>query len=214
MRRPARVGLARNPAQPILCALHAPAFSCLRKHVHGSRQPQRLHCRRRDRQLLARRRAPAPDPAGGEQAHRRTGAAAGRTPVRPAGARDRPHRSRPRPAAARLPDSRRAGRHPPRAEQPHRRGQRPPEPGHQSSHRPASATAGAACVHPRAPAGQPGHPLSRFRGRLRGSPARPRRAGGDHPAPETAAPVQAVEVWDDPLAFVTAPEHPLARNGR
>ncbi|WP_028239364.1 LysR family transcriptional regulator [Stutzerimonas azotifigens] len=33
-------------------------------------------------------------------------------------------------------------------------------------------------------------------------------------APETAAPVQAVEVWDDPLAFVTAPEHPLARNGR
>ncbi|GAB3485730.1 LysR family transcriptional regulator [Azotobacter salinestris] len=31
-------------------------------------------------------------------------------------------------------------------------------------------------------------------------------------APETAAPVRAVKVWDDPLDFVAAPEHPLARN--
>ncbi|CAE6928783.1 MULTISPECIES: LysR family transcriptional regulator [Pseudomonas] len=29
-------------------------------------------------------------------------------------------------------------------------------------------------------------------------------------APETQAPVQAVPVWDDPLDFVAAPEHPLA----
>ncbi|SEJ20247.1 DNA-binding transcriptional regulator, LysR family [Azotobacter beijerinckii] len=33
-------------------------------------------------------------------------------------------------------------------------------------------------------------------------------------APETAAPVRAVRVWDDPLDFVAAPEHPLARNAR
>ncbi|MDV7210526.1 LysR family transcriptional regulator [Azotobacter beijerinckii] len=33
-------------------------------------------------------------------------------------------------------------------------------------------------------------------------------------APETAAPVRAVRVWDDPLDFVAAPEHPLARNVR
>lgn len=33
-------------------------------------------------------------------------------------------------------------------------------------------------------------------------------------APETAAPVRAVKVWDDPLDFVAAPEHPLARNAR
>ncbi|WP_120996352.1 LysR family transcriptional regulator [Stutzerimonas urumqiensis] len=33
-------------------------------------------------------------------------------------------------------------------------------------------------------------------------------------APETAMPVRAVQVWDDPLAFVTAPEHPLACNGQ
>jgi DNA-binding transcriptional LysR family regulator len=32
-------------------------------------------------------------------------------------------------------------------------------------------------------------------------------------APETAAPVHAVQVWDDPLDFVVAPEHPLARQG-
>lgn len=32
-------------------------------------------------------------------------------------------------------------------------------------------------------------------------------------APQTAAPVKAVQVWDDPLDFVAAPEHPLARNG-
>lgn len=31
-------------------------------------------------------------------------------------------------------------------------------------------------------------------------------------APETAAPVQAVPVWDDALDFVAAPEHPLARD--
>lgn len=31
-------------------------------------------------------------------------------------------------------------------------------------------------------------------------------------APETALPVQAVPVWDDPLDFVAAPEHPLARD--
>jgi DNA-binding transcriptional LysR family regulator len=30
-------------------------------------------------------------------------------------------------------------------------------------------------------------------------------------APETHAPVKAVTVWDDPLDFVAAPEHPLAR---
>ncbi|UVE19058.1 LysR family transcriptional regulator [Pseudomonas sp. LS44] len=30
-------------------------------------------------------------------------------------------------------------------------------------------------------------------------------------APETHTPVQAVPVWDDPLDFVAAPEHPLAR---
>ncbi|MEE4463517.1 LysR family transcriptional regulator, partial [Azotobacter chroococcum] len=33
-------------------------------------------------------------------------------------------------------------------------------------------------------------------------------------APETAAPVRAVKVWDDPLDFVAAPEHPLARNAQ
>ena len=33
-------------------------------------------------------------------------------------------------------------------------------------------------------------------------------------APETREPVHAVPVWDDPLDFVAAPEHPLARNGR
>ncbi|GAB3393739.1 LysR family transcriptional regulator [Azotobacter armeniacus] len=33
-------------------------------------------------------------------------------------------------------------------------------------------------------------------------------------APETAEPVQAVKVWDDPLDFVAAPEHPLARSAR
>jgi DNA-binding transcriptional LysR family regulator len=32
-------------------------------------------------------------------------------------------------------------------------------------------------------------------------------------APETREPVHAVPVWDDPLDFVAAPEHPLARNG-
>lgn len=32
-------------------------------------------------------------------------------------------------------------------------------------------------------------------------------------APETHAPVRAVAVWDDPLDFVAAPEHPLARSG-
>ncbi|RJG13802.1 LysR family transcriptional regulator [Pseudomonas cavernicola] len=32
-------------------------------------------------------------------------------------------------------------------------------------------------------------------------------------APETHAPVRAVVVWDDPLDFVAAPEHPLARSG-
>ena len=31
-------------------------------------------------------------------------------------------------------------------------------------------------------------------------------------APHTAAPVRAVPVWDDPLDFVAAPEHPLASN--
>jgi len=31
-------------------------------------------------------------------------------------------------------------------------------------------------------------------------------------APETHAPVRAVPVWEDPLDFVAAPEHPLARN--
>lgn len=30
-------------------------------------------------------------------------------------------------------------------------------------------------------------------------------------APQTAAPVRAVKVWDDPLDFVVAPEHPLAQ---
>jgi len=30
-------------------------------------------------------------------------------------------------------------------------------------------------------------------------------------APQTAAPVRAVNVWDDPLDFVVAPEHPLAQ---
>ena len=32
-------------------------------------------------------------------------------------------------------------------------------------------------------------------------------------APETREPVRAVMVWDDPLDFVAAPEHPLARSG-
>jgi len=32
-------------------------------------------------------------------------------------------------------------------------------------------------------------------------------------APQTATPVRAVQVWEDPLDFVAAPEHPLARNG-
>ncbi len=32
-------------------------------------------------------------------------------------------------------------------------------------------------------------------------------------APQTQAPIEAVPVWDDPLDFVAAPEHPLARNG-
>ncbi|HLA33154.1 MAG TPA: LysR family transcriptional regulator [Pseudomonas sp.] len=32
-------------------------------------------------------------------------------------------------------------------------------------------------------------------------------------APETREPVHAVAVWDDPLDFVAAPEHPLARTG-
>ncbi|MGV8842773.1 MAG: LysR family transcriptional regulator [Pseudomonas sp.] len=32
-------------------------------------------------------------------------------------------------------------------------------------------------------------------------------------APHTHAPVKAVAVWDDPLDFVAAPEHPLARQG-
>lgn len=32
-------------------------------------------------------------------------------------------------------------------------------------------------------------------------------------APETREPVHAMPVWDDPLDFVAAPEHPLARNG-
>lgn len=33
-------------------------------------------------------------------------------------------------------------------------------------------------------------------------------------APHTQAPVRAFEVWDDPLDFVTAPDHPLARKER
>ena len=32
-------------------------------------------------------------------------------------------------------------------------------------------------------------------------------------APETREPVRAVSVWDDPLDFVAAPEHPLVRMG-
>lgn len=32
-------------------------------------------------------------------------------------------------------------------------------------------------------------------------------------APETRAPLRATPVWEDPLDFVAAPEHPLARNG-
>ena len=32
-------------------------------------------------------------------------------------------------------------------------------------------------------------------------------------APESRAPLRAVPVWEDPLDFVAAPEHPLARNG-
>jgi len=32
-------------------------------------------------------------------------------------------------------------------------------------------------------------------------------------APQTAPPVRAAKVWDDPLDFVAAPEHPLVRNG-
>jgi DNA-binding transcriptional LysR family regulator len=32
-------------------------------------------------------------------------------------------------------------------------------------------------------------------------------------APESREPVHAATVWDDPLDFVAAPEHPLARNG-
>ncbi len=32
-------------------------------------------------------------------------------------------------------------------------------------------------------------------------------------APQTALPVRAVKVWEDPLDFVAAPEHPLVRNG-
>ena len=32
-------------------------------------------------------------------------------------------------------------------------------------------------------------------------------------APETREPIRAVAVWDDPLDFVAAPEHPLARSG-
>ncbi|TBU77109.1 LysR family transcriptional regulator [Pseudomonas daroniae] len=32
-------------------------------------------------------------------------------------------------------------------------------------------------------------------------------------APDTREPVRAVAVWDDPLDFVTAPEHPLAQSG-
>ena len=32
-------------------------------------------------------------------------------------------------------------------------------------------------------------------------------------APQTAAPIRAVKVWEDPLDFVVAPEHPLARMG-
>lgn len=30
-------------------------------------------------------------------------------------------------------------------------------------------------------------------------------------APKTLAPIRAIEIWDDPLEFVAAPEHPLAR---
>lgn len=33
-------------------------------------------------------------------------------------------------------------------------------------------------------------------------------------APETREPVHAVAVWDDPLDFVAAPEHPLALTAR
>jgi len=33
-------------------------------------------------------------------------------------------------------------------------------------------------------------------------------------APQTAAPIRAVGVWDDPLDFVVAPEHPLAQKSR
>ena len=44
------------------------------------------------------RRTPPPDPAGGEQAHRRAGSAAGCAPVRSAGPRRQSHRSWPRPA--------------------------------------------------------------------------------------------------------------------
>ncbi|TLX55194.1 LysR family transcriptional regulator [Stutzerimonas nosocomialis] len=32
-------------------------------------------------------------------------------------------------------------------------------------------------------------------------------------APQTAAPIRAVEIWNDPLDLVAAPEHPLACNG-
>nr|WP_221189799.1 LysR family transcriptional regulator [Azomonas macrocytogenes] len=31
-------------------------------------------------------------------------------------------------------------------------------------------------------------------------------------APQTTLPIKAIEVWEDPLDFVAAPEHPLARN--
>ncbi|HTO18099.1 MAG TPA: LysR substrate-binding domain-containing protein [Pseudomonas sp.] len=43
-----------------------------------------------------------------------------------------------------------------------------------------------------------------------------RTSGARMPAartPDTLAPLRAVPVWEDPLDFVAAPEHPLARNG-
>ncbi|VTM09099.1 Uncharacterised protein [Pseudomonas aeruginosa] len=147
----------------------------------GPEQPRHLHSHCRNRQLLRSRRAPAPDPTGGEQAHRRPGTAAQRPPVRPGRPRGQSHRGWPRPAAARLPVAQRARRHPPRVEQPHRRGQRPPGPGNQPSHRPAPPAAAAARLHPGASAGSAGHPVSRFGSGLRGNSSRPCGTGGDHP---------------------------------
>ena len=150
---------------------------------NGPEQPQHLHRHCRDRQLLRSRRAPAPDPTGGEQAHRRPRTAAQCPAVRPGRPRGQPHRGRPRPAAARLPVAQRARRHPPGAEQPHRRGQRPAGPGHQPPHRPASPAAAAARLHPGASAGGAGYPVPGFGSGLRGDPSWSCGTGGDHPGP-------------------------------